>query len=125
MSYKDSWKEFLREGVSDEEVDRLRQEALEDMVEEGFWNKKKEAPNPHKTYADVLENAVKVMTRQTESFPEGNGINYVIWGPNDDPFDRELQKLGSAFTKRLKEVAAEHRTKEDAKDYKKGNSNEE
>lgn len=90
-------------------------------VREGFWNKKKEAPNPHGSYADVLENAVKVMTKHTEAFPEDNGINYVIWGPFDDPFDRELMKLGQAFTKRLREVAAEHRAKEDAKDYKNEN----
>ena len=77
-----------------------------------FFGKKK-APQKHQSDADILEQALKVMTQSTESFPEGNGLNYVVWGPFDDPYDKELMQLGQAFTKRLKEVAAEYRTKED------------
>jgi len=77
-----------------------------------FWGKKKQ-PQKARTDADTLEQALKVMTQSTESFPEGNGLNYVVWGPFDDPYDSELMKLGQAFTKRLKEVAAEYRAKED------------
>jgi hypothetical protein len=86
----------------------------EDLEE--FFGKKKKKPDLHGgSYADVLDNAVKVMTQHTECFPEGNGLNYVIWGPFDDPFDSELKKLGQAFTARLKQVAAERREREDNK----------
>jgi hypothetical protein len=77
-----------------------------------FWGKKKEPQKP-RSDADTLEQALRVMTQSTESFPEGNGLNYVVWGPFDDPYDKELMQLGQAFTKRLKEVAAEYRAKED------------
>jgi hypothetical protein len=80
-----------------------------------FWGKKKEQTS-RRSDADILEQALQVMTQSTESFSEGNGLNYVIWGPFDDPYDKELMKLGQAFTKRLKEVAAEYRAKEDQRD---------
>lgn len=80
-------------------------------LEEFFGKKKKPAKLPQSS-ADILELAVQIMTRPSESFPADNGLNYTIWGPFDSPYDRELKQLGLAFTKKLKDVAGEHRAKE-------------
>jgi hypothetical protein len=64
--------------------------------------------------ADTLEKAVALMTRSSECFQEGNGLSYVIWGMNDDPFDRELYQVGKQFVAKLKEVAHQYRSQEDS-----------
>ena len=80
-------------------------------LNELFGRGKKEAAPM--TTADQLEKAVQLMTRESECFKEGNGLSYVIWGMNDDPFDKELFELGRKFTTRLKEVAQQYRSEED------------
>jgi hypothetical protein len=82
-------------------------------LNEGFFKKKK-APK-RTTTADQLEKAVDIMTRPSEGFQEENGLSYVIWGMNDDPFDRELFQLGKQFVAKLKAVAHQYRSKEDSK----------
>ena len=99
----------LQRALQDGSYKRMLQE---DDVSELF-GRKKEAPK-HMTSADKLEQAYKLMTNKSECFSEGNGLSYVIWGLNDDPFDGELYKLGRAFVARLGQVANELRSQEDA-----------
>ena len=128
VRYVELAKEMVSNGVKEQKIDpQLADEILSMLagvegtggfgeVSELFGRKKKDQAKPM-SVADELEKAVDLMTRDSDCFstPEGNGLNYVIWGLYDDPFDGELYKLGRAFTERLKQVAHEYRSKEDTK----------
>jgi len=101
--------EFIKELTLREHIRSVAKTLLK---EKWFGKNKKSIKAPQLSTADKLEKAYEIMTSPSPNFKEMNGLNYIIWGPNDEPIDPELHELGKKFTAKLKQVAAEHRKKE-------------